>query len=200
MRFNAIKWEQEGAVTRKYDAAREKGGDNFKKSDFTHNAHCEGAECSAPRIKLKIRARYVAEVLKFENLLRRFTSPVALLFWTSLLKKSFLISNFYFSHLSSLFLLACSPQCMRFRPRRLTQSGLGCDSITYWWMQYGRKEPAPCSVYRPPVLGYPKQNNNSILDWIRIVSREGEALWGTDTCVIRTRRWYKNTRTRMSLR
>ena len=27
---------------------------------------------------------------------------------------------------------------------------------------------------RPPVLGYPKQNNNSI--WIRIVSREGEAL------------------------
>ena len=29
---------------------------------------------------------------------------------------------------------------------------------------------------RPPVLGYPKQNNNSILDWIRIVSREGEAL------------------------
>ena len=36
MRFNAIKWEQEGAVTRKYDAAREKGGDNFKKSDFKH--------------------------------------------------------------------------------------------------------------------------------------------------------------------
>ena len=29
---------------------------------------------------------------------------------------------------------------------------------------------------RPPVLGYTKQNNNSILDWIRIVSREGEAL------------------------
>ena len=35
MRFNGIKWEQEGAVTRKYDAAREKGGDNFKKSDFS---------------------------------------------------------------------------------------------------------------------------------------------------------------------
>ena len=34
MRFNALKWEQEWAVTRKYDAAREKGGDNFKKSDF----------------------------------------------------------------------------------------------------------------------------------------------------------------------
>eukprot|EP00116_Pleurobrachia_bachei_P009968 sb/3470230/ len=28
----------------------------------------------------------------------------------------------------------------------------------------------------PPVLGYTKQNRNSILDWIRIVSREGEAL------------------------
>ena len=29
MRFNAIKWEQEGAVTRKYDAAREKGGEQY---------------------------------------------------------------------------------------------------------------------------------------------------------------------------
>jgi hypothetical protein len=26
-----------GAVTRKYDAARQKGGDNFKKSDFTQS-------------------------------------------------------------------------------------------------------------------------------------------------------------------
>ena len=34
MRFFAVKWEQVGAVTRKYDAAREKGGDSFKKSDF----------------------------------------------------------------------------------------------------------------------------------------------------------------------
>ena len=29
---------------------------------------------------------------------------------------------------------------------------------------------------RPPVTGYTRQNNNSILDWERIVSREGEAL------------------------
>ena len=35
MRFYAIKREQKGAVTRKYDAAREKGGANFKKSDFS---------------------------------------------------------------------------------------------------------------------------------------------------------------------
>ena len=41
MQFNAIKWEQEGAVTRKYDAAREEGGDNFKKSDFT-TIHIQG--------------------------------------------------------------------------------------------------------------------------------------------------------------
>ena len=34
MRFNTIKWEQKGTVTRKYDATREKGGDNFKKSNF----------------------------------------------------------------------------------------------------------------------------------------------------------------------
>ena len=34
MRDNDIKCAQEGAVTRKYDAACEKGGDNFKKSDF----------------------------------------------------------------------------------------------------------------------------------------------------------------------
>ena len=34
---------------------------------------------------------------------------------------------------------------------------------------------------RPPVPGYTRQNNNSILDWIPLVSREGEALWGTDT-------------------
>ena len=27
---------------------------------------------------------------------------------------------------------------------------------------------------RPPVLGYTRQNDNSIFDWIRIVSREGE--------------------------
>ena len=32
--FYAVKWGEVGAVTRKYDAAREKGGDNFKKSDF----------------------------------------------------------------------------------------------------------------------------------------------------------------------
>eukprot|EP00116_Pleurobrachia_bachei_P005672 sb/3465934/ len=35
IRFFAEKGEQVGAVTRKYDAARQKGGDNFKKSDFT---------------------------------------------------------------------------------------------------------------------------------------------------------------------
>ena len=29
---------------------------------------------------------------------------------------------------------------------------------------------------RPPVPGYTRQNDNSILDWIRLVSREGEAL------------------------
>ena len=29
---------------------------------------------------------------------------------------------------------------------------------------------------RPPVPGYTRQNNNSILDWILLVSREGEAL------------------------
>ena len=29
---------------------------------------------------------------------------------------------------------------------------------------------------RPPVPGYTRQNNNSILDWIPLVSREGEAL------------------------
>eukprot|EP00116_Pleurobrachia_bachei_P012167 sb/3472429/ len=34
IRFFAEKLEQVGAVTRKYDAARQKGGDNFKKSDF----------------------------------------------------------------------------------------------------------------------------------------------------------------------
>ena len=35
IRFYAVKWEQIGAVTRKYDAARKNGGDDFKKSDFT---------------------------------------------------------------------------------------------------------------------------------------------------------------------
>ena len=44
MRFYAIKWEQVGAVTRKYDAVREKGGDNFKKSDFSN----EGAGYVTP--------------------------------------------------------------------------------------------------------------------------------------------------------
>ena len=29
---------------------------------------------------------------------------------------------------------------------------------------------------RPPVTGYTRQNNNSILDWVRIATREGEAL------------------------
>ena len=29
---------------------------------------------------------------------------------------------------------------------------------------------------RPPVTGYTRQNNNSIIDWVRIASREGEAL------------------------
>eukprot|EP00116_Pleurobrachia_bachei_P017077 sb/3477339/ len=35
IRFFAEKREQVGAVMRKYDAVRQKGGDNFKKSDFT---------------------------------------------------------------------------------------------------------------------------------------------------------------------
>ena len=34
MRLFAEKWEEVGAVTRKYDAAREKGVDKFKKSDL----------------------------------------------------------------------------------------------------------------------------------------------------------------------
>ena len=41
---------------------------------------------------------------------------------------------------------------------------------------------------RPPVPGYTRQNNNSIMDWTRLVSREGEALWGTDTCTASVRR------------
>ena len=37
---------------------------------------------------------------------------------------------------------------------------------------------------RPPVSGYTRQNNNSIIDWVRIASREGEALWGAGTCAV----------------
>ena len=55
---------------------------------------------------------------------------------------------------------------------------------------------------RPPVTGYTRQNNNSILDWVRIATREGEALWGVDTCAGFARRGlqdYKITRLRFSL-
>eukprot|EP00116_Pleurobrachia_bachei_P010941 sb/3471203/ len=38
-RIFAKKLEQVGAVTRKYDAARQKEGDNFKKSDFSRKWH-----------------------------------------------------------------------------------------------------------------------------------------------------------------
>ena len=67
MQFHAVKCEEVGAVTRKYDAAHEKGGDNFKKSDFTFTV-CKKlnlqiravAVFTIYRAQLKINARVCA--------------------------------------------------------------------------------------------------------------------------------------------